>query len=204
MNSRHQIDDHISANRPDEGSGGNPPHFVVAIGASAGGLEAIHDFFDKMPESSHLSFIIIQHLSPDYKSLLVDLVSRHTHMKVFEAEHNLRIQRNCIYVIPNNKLMTLKGYKLKLTEKLPPMMAIDLTKHNIRVNALAPGWFKTELNEEFFDSPTGIERIAQMPARRLGKIEELVGPVVMLASDAGSFINGSVIAVDGALNALIA
>jgi NAD(P)-dependent dehydrogenase (short-subunit alcohol dehydrogenase family) len=43
-----------------------------------------------------------------------------------------------------------------------------------------------------------------MPARRLGKIEELVGPVVMLASDAGSFINGSVIAVDGALNALIA
>lgn len=120
MNSRHQIDDHISANRPDEGSGGNPPHFVVAIGASAGGLEAIHDFFDKMPESSHLSFIIIQHLSPDYKSLLVDLVSRHTHMKVFEAELNLRIQRNCIYVIPNNKLMTLKGYKLKLTEKLPP------------------------------------------------------------------------------------
>ena len=93
-----------------------------------------------------------------------------------------------------------KGAVIQLTRS----MAIDLTKHNIRVNALAPGWFKTELNEEFFDSPTGIERIAQMPARRLGKIEELVGPVVMLASDAGSFINGSVIAVDGALNALIA
>ena len=55
--------------------------FVVAIGASAGGLEAIHEFFDHMPETRNMSFVIIQHLSPDYKSLLVDLVSRHTHMK---------------------------------------------------------------------------------------------------------------------------
>ena len=93
-----------------------------------------------------------------------------------------------------------KGAVIQLTRA----MAIDLGKHNIRVNALAPGWFETEMNEEFFDSPIGIERIAQMPARRLGRIEELVGPVVMLASDAGAFVNGSVIAVDGALNALVA
>lgn len=93
-----------------------------------------------------------------------------------------------------------KGAVIQLTRA----MAVDLTKHKIRVNALAPGWFKTELNEAFFDSPAGVERIAQMPARRLGKIEELIGPVIMLASEAGSFVNGSVIAVDGALNALVA
>ena len=83
-------------------------------------------------------------------------------------------------------------------------MAIDLMPHGIRVNALAPGWFKTELNDAFFESPAGLDRIARMPARRLGRIEELVGPVVLLASDAGSFMNGSVVVVDGALDALIA
>ncbi|HMU22113.1 MAG: glucose 1-dehydrogenase [Sphingomonadaceae bacterium] len=93
-----------------------------------------------------------------------------------------------------------KGAVIQLTRA----MAVDLTRHNIRVNALAPGWFKTELNEAFFDSPAGAERVAQMPARRLGKIEELIGPVIMLASDAGSFVNGSVVVVDGALNALVA
>jgi NAD(P)-dependent dehydrogenase (short-subunit alcohol dehydrogenase family) len=93
-----------------------------------------------------------------------------------------------------------KGAVIQLTRA----MAIDLTKHNIRVNALAPGWFKTELNDAFFESPAGLERIAQMPVRRLGRIEELIGPVIMLASDAGSFMNGSVVAVDGALNALVA
>lgn len=93
-----------------------------------------------------------------------------------------------------------KGAVIQLTRS----MAIDLTKHNIRVNALAPGWFKSEMNDAFFESPAGLERIAQMPARRLGKIEELIGPVVMLASDAGSFMNGSVVVVDGGLNALVA
>ena len=93
-----------------------------------------------------------------------------------------------------------KGAVIQLTRS----MAIDLTKHGIRVNALAPGWFKSEMNDAFFDSSAGLERIAQMPARRLGKIEELIGPVIMLASDAGSFVNGSVVVVDGALNALVA
>lgn len=93
-----------------------------------------------------------------------------------------------------------KGAVIQLTRS----MAIDLTKHNIRVNAVAPGWFKSEMNDTFFDSPAGIESIARMPARRLGKIEELIGPVVLLASDAGSFMNGSVVVVDGALNALVA
>lgn len=93
-----------------------------------------------------------------------------------------------------------KGAVIQLTRA----MAIDLLQHGIRVNALAPGWFKTELNDAFFESPAGLDRIKRMPARRLGRIDELIGPVILLASDAGSFINGSVMAVDGALNALIA
>ncbi|WP_216629441.1 chemotaxis protein CheB [Taibaiella lutea] len=102
--------------------------FIVAIGASAGGLEAINEFFDNMPENSGLTFIVIQHLSPDYKSLLVELVGKHTHMKVFEATNDMMLQRNCVYIIPNKKLMTIRGHKLKLVDKIKdktPNTAID-------------------------------------------------------------------------------
>lgn len=93
-----------------------------------------------------------------------------------------------------------KGAVIQLTRA----MAIDLMRYGIRVNALAPGWFRTELNADFFDSESGREHVARMPARRLGTIEELIGPAVLLASDAGSFVNGSVLVVDGALDAVVA
>lgn len=102
--------------------------YIVAIGASAGGLEAIHEFFDHMPQSSSFSFVVIQHLSSDYKSLLVELVAKHTQMKVFEAVNDIFIQPDCVYIIPNNKLMTVKGGKLKLADKSlvkAPNTAID-------------------------------------------------------------------------------
>jgi len=108
---------------------GKYDHYIVAIGASAGGLEAIHEFFDSMPDTPNLSFILIQHLSPDYKSLLVELVSRHTHMQVYEAEDNQDIQRKCIYVIPNTKLITIQKNQLKLSDKQngkTPNNAVDV------------------------------------------------------------------------------
>jgi two-component system CheB/CheR fusion protein len=109
-------------------------HYIVAIGASAGGLEAIHEFFDHMPGNNDLSFVIIQHLSPDHKSLLVELVSRHTNMQVYEAVHDLPIRKNCIYVIPNNKFITVQKNRLILTEKLPlkvPNNAIDVFMYSL-------------------------------------------------------------------------
>lgn len=102
--------------------------YIVAIGASAGGLEAIHEFFDNMPSNGNFSFVIIQHLSPDYKSLLVELVAKHTNMKVLEAKHEVFIEKNCVYVIPNNKLLTIIDGRLQLSEKnfeKAPNTAID-------------------------------------------------------------------------------
>ena len=109
-------------------------HYIVAIGASAGGLEAIHEFFDSMPETPYTSFIIIQHLSPDYKSLLVELVARHTDMKVYEATDLQEIERKCIYVIPNTKLITIQKNKLRLAEKKNlklPNNAVDVFLYSL-------------------------------------------------------------------------
>jgi NAD(P)-dependent dehydrogenase (short-subunit alcohol dehydrogenase family) len=92
-----------------------------------------------------------------------------------------------------------KGAVINLTRA----MAIDLMRYDIRVNALAPGWFKTELNANYFDSEVGRDYITRMPARRLGVVDELIGPVLLLASEAGSFINGSTLVVDGALSAVV-
>lgn len=103
-------------------------NYIVAIGASAGGLEAIHEFFDNMPEYGNISFVIIQHLSPDYKSLLVELVSKHTNMKVREVEKDMPVENDCVYVIPNNKEIIIDQGRLQLQQKpleKAPNTAID-------------------------------------------------------------------------------
>jgi two-component system, chemotaxis family, CheB/CheR fusion protein len=92
-------------------------HYIIGIGASAGGLEPITEFFDSMPEDSNLSFVIVQHLSPDHKSLMGELLAKHTRMKILEAQENLRVQKNCVYLIPSRKIMTLSDGTLKLMDK---------------------------------------------------------------------------------------
>lgn len=91
--------------------------FVVGIGASAGGLEAIHELFDNMPDDTGYCFVIVQHLSPDYKSLMPELLAKHSQMQIYEAEDDMKLQKNCIYVIPSKYIMTLNGEKIQLTHK---------------------------------------------------------------------------------------
>jgi NAD(P)-dependent dehydrogenase (short-subunit alcohol dehydrogenase family) len=76
-------------------------------------------------------------------------------------------------------------------------LALEWARHRIRVNALAPGYIETELNDAFFDSDAGKALIRRIPQRRLGEARELDGPLLLLASEAGSYMTGSVIAVDG-------
>ena len=93
------------------------PLYYVAIGASAGGLEAIEDFFTHMPENSGLGFIVIQHLSPDYKSLMVELLSKRTSMPVHRAENGQRVLANHVYLIPPKKNLTIFHGKLILSDQ---------------------------------------------------------------------------------------
>jgi len=82
--------------------------------------------------------------------------------------------------------------------QLTKAMALELARYSIRVNGIAPGYFCTEMNEDFFATSQGQNYIKQaVPMGRLGDVEELSGPLLLLASDAGSFMTGSVINVDG-------
>jgi NAD(P)-dependent dehydrogenase (short-subunit alcohol dehydrogenase family) len=76
-------------------------------------------------------------------------------------------------------------------------LALEWARYGIRVNALAPGYFATELNDDFFESESGKALIRRVPQRRLGELGELDGPLLLLISDAGSFMTGSVVVVDG-------
>lgn len=89
---------------------------VIGIGASAGGLEALQQFFEHMPSHSGLCFIVIQHLSPDYKSLMADILGKHTQMNVCQAEDGMRLRPDTVYLIPPKKYMTIKDGHLVLSD----------------------------------------------------------------------------------------
>ena len=119
--------------------------YVVGIGASAGGLDAIQTLFDSVPNNTGMAFIIIQHLSPDFKSLMPELLSKHTSMPIFTAEDKQTIKPNCIYLNQRSKNLLVKGSELYLLDKGP--------KHNL--NLPIDIFFHT-LGEEFKDKSVGV------------------------------------------------
>jgi two-component system, chemotaxis family, CheB/CheR fusion protein len=96
-----------------------PPSLVVGIGASAGGLAAFRSFFDNMPADTGMAFVLVQHLDPDHKSMLVDLLRSHTDMQVAEAQDQAALVPNQVYVIPPNATLTLEGDLLRVSTPAP-------------------------------------------------------------------------------------
>lgn len=92
------------------------PHHIIAIGASAGGMDEINSFFDHTPLDG-VSYIIVQHLSSDFKSRMVELLGRHSKLVVKEAENEMTVKCNEVYLIPHDKFMTISDGNLYLTEK---------------------------------------------------------------------------------------
>jgi len=114
------------------------PSYVVGIGASAGGLNALEQFFDNMPADSGMAFVVIQHLSPDFKSLMDDLLSRHTTMTIHRVTTGIELEANHIYLIPPKTQMTIKEQRLYLTEKVVSQhmeLPIDIFFHSLADDA---------------------------------------------------------------------
>ena len=91
--------------------------FVVGVGASAGGLKALEEFFEHMPTDCNAAFVVIQHLSPDFKSLMKELLERRTRMTVHRVVEGMTLQPNSIYLIPPGKNLVLKHERLYLIEQ---------------------------------------------------------------------------------------
>ncbi|BAI75817.1 chemotaxis protein methyltransferase (plasmid) [Azospirillum sp. B510] len=90
---------------------------IVGIGASAGGLEALQRFFDAVPGDGDLAYVVVQHLSPVHKSLMVDLLAKHTAMEVVQATDGVPVQRNTVYLLPPGKHLSIEDGRLRLTAK---------------------------------------------------------------------------------------
>ncbi|MEI7615034.1 MAG: CheR family methyltransferase, partial [Betaproteobacteria bacterium] len=96
------------------------PFPIVGIGASAGGLAAFEAFFSGMPADvdSGMAFVLVQHLDPNHKSILCELIRRYTRMQVFEVEDGMTVQVNCAYIIPPNHNMAFFNGTLQLLEPI--------------------------------------------------------------------------------------
>ncbi len=93
---------------------------IVALGASAGGLEVIRNLLNLMPADTGCAFVLIQHLDPNHKSMMVDLLARDTTMTVVQATHGMVVEPNCIYVIPPQNFLSVCDGELRLLHPEPP------------------------------------------------------------------------------------
>src|SRR5215472_10914532 len=88
---------------------------IVGIGASAGGLESLKEFFGSIPADCGLAFVVIQHLAPARESYMADILGRLMQLKVVEAVNNMSVEGNCVYTIPPNRFLRIEQGRLYLS-----------------------------------------------------------------------------------------
>jgi two-component system CheB/CheR fusion protein len=103
----------------DQPRASGPGFRIVGIGASAGGLESLEQFFGAMPADSGLAFVVVQHLSPDFKTLMAELLARYSDMVISLAVDGERVEPNRVYLLPPGKELEIKGGKIVLSVKAP-------------------------------------------------------------------------------------
>ncbi|MBD3221016.1 PAS domain S-box protein, partial [bacterium] len=162
-----------------KGSEQTAPICVVGLGASAGGLEALDAFFDTMPGNSGMAFVVIQHLSPDYKSLMAELLAKHTEMTVKRAEEGMTVEPNTVYIIPPRKNLRMFHGKLLLSDQ----------ERNERGINLPIDVFLGSLAEDQGEKAVGIvlSGTGSDGARGIRSIKEAGGMVLVQAPDTARF-----------------
>lgn len=143
---------------PQEGTSLFP---VVAIGASSGGLQALSELLENLPNDLGMAYVIIQHLSPTHESILPEILSKRTAMKVHQVTHGMKIEKDNVYVIPPNTFMSVVDSVLTLSERIKSTAGY----HSIDffLNALAPVYqgkaVATILSGSGTDGTNGIQSI---------------------------------------------
>ena len=174
-----------------------PDFFIVGIGASAGGLDSLERLFSHLPANTGMAFVVLQHLSPDFKSLMDELLSRRTPMTIRQAEHDLELEPNFVYLLPPMKEMIIRQRRLLLSDRDPRSgltLPIDLflrsLAHDVGERAIA-----VILSGSGSDGSRGIQEISKaggrvfaespdtaqfngMPlsAMRTGKVDQVLPP----------------------------
>ncbi|HEX2934824.1 MAG TPA: chemotaxis protein CheB [Bacteroidales bacterium] len=168
---------------------------IVGIGASAGGLEALEQFFMNMPENAGFAFVVIQHLSPDHKGMLGELLQRITKMQVHTVTDRMRVTPNAIYVIPSNKSMSIVDGTLHLSK--------PLESHGLR---LPIDLFFRSLAEERKEKSIGIVLSGMGSDGSLGlkAIKEVAGLVLVQDPVSSKFDSMPRSAIDAVLVDIIA
>ncbi len=114
------------------------PSFLVGLGASAGGLEALEKFFRATPIDTGMAFVVIQHLSPDFRSLMDELLARFTEMPVITIEERTPIVANTVYLLPPKKDAVVKGDVLIADDRSPgKQLSMPI---NLFMNSLSESW----------------------------------------------------------------
>ena len=100
--------------------------FIVGIGASAGGLEALQKLLTALPSNTGFPYIVVQHLSPDYKSLLGEILGKYTDMSVVPVEEGVKVEPDTVYIIQPGKNMRISGGRLLLTDQVPKELNLPI------------------------------------------------------------------------------
>ena len=134
---------------------------VVAIGASAGGLEAYKEFFHALPSETGIAFVLIQHLDPSHESMLTEIIAKTTTMSVEEVKSGTPIRPNHVYVIPPNALMALAGgaFQLSPRGRTPgQQLAVNFFMHSL-AQVRKSGAIAIVLSGTGSDGTAGVEDI---------------------------------------------
>jgi NAD(P)-dependent dehydrogenase (short-subunit alcohol dehydrogenase family) len=178
--------------------------------------ESIHALFEKTVESTGLIDIVVNCAGTAETGKFLEVedsdwdkvfevnvnglrrVSQEATRRLIEAEHPGVI----VNIASVAGIGAAPGWTAYATSKaavihLTKTMATELWKHGIRVNVLCPGYFPTEMNESFLSSEQGQKYVKRFPPKRTGELHELTGPLLLLSSDASSYMTGVALSVDG-------
>jgi two-component system CheB/CheR fusion protein len=117
---KEKIEEKVRAPRKESGKEERKPLHIVGMGSSAGGLEAFEEFFKNMPPDTGLAFVLVPHLDPTHKGLMPELLQRFTQMGVLQAEDQMKVEPDHVYIIPPNKDMSIMHGILQLLEPSMP------------------------------------------------------------------------------------